>query len=240
MPTLRTISREAFQTGLYEAQDVLAETGDADLIDLQPGPGFRARDRWQRRLLFRGLTQGLTGVNPGLQRVRLTRDYDLFVAFCQNFWDLLYINAIDGWQDRCKTSVCWLAELWASDIQICAPLLRRLRMFDHVFVNSQGTVAPLSDFLERQCHRLATGIDAARFSPLRTHLSAPSTSTASGASGTACIRHCSEPQPIANCSISITPFRTWPGCIPSITGSTATCLRTWPSAASISWFRPAR
>lgn len=165
MPTTRSISREAFQTGLYEAQDVLAETSDVDLIVLQPAPGFRFRDRWQRRLLFRGMSASLAAVNPGLQRVPLTRDYDLFIAVCQNFWDLLYINAIDGWQERCKTTVCWLGEIWASDIPIGRDVLSRLRKFDHVFVNSQGTVGPLSDFLGRQCHLLPTATDTVRFSP---------------------------------------------------------------------------
>lgn len=165
MPSTRSISREAFQSSLYEAQDVLAQTSEVDLIDLQPARAFRARDRWQRRLLFRGVSSNLASLNPGLQRVRLTRDYDLFVAVCQNFWDLLYINAIDGWQERCKTSVCWLAELWASDIPMGRHVLRRLRSFDHVFVNSQGTVGPLSEFLERQCHLLPTGTDTIRFSP---------------------------------------------------------------------------
>ena len=67
MPTMRNLSREAFQSALYEAQDVLAETADVDLIDLQAGPGFRFRDRWQRRLLFRGVSPSLASMNPGLQ-----------------------------------------------------------------------------------------------------------------------------------------------------------------------------
>ena len=166
MPSTRTISREAFQSGLYEAQDVLAETNDVDLIDLQAGWGFRSRDRWQRRLLYRGVSQSLAYMNPGLQRVRLTQDYDLLIAVCQNFWDLLYINAIDGWKERCKTSVCWLGEIWAADILANRDLLRALRSFDYVFLNSQGTVGPLSDFLDRQCHFLPTGVDTIRFNPL--------------------------------------------------------------------------
>jgi hypothetical protein len=165
MPSTRSISQEAFQCGLYEAQDVLTEADGVDLIDLQPNRGFRLRDRWQRRALFRGLTAGLSSMNPGLQRVRLTQDYDLFVAVCQNFWDLLYINAIEGWKERCRASVCWLGEIWAADIPVCPELLRRLSAFDHVFVNSQGTVGPLSDFLGRECYFLPTGIDAVRFSP---------------------------------------------------------------------------
>lgn len=165
MPTMRSISREVFQGGFYEAQDVLAQTDGVDLIDLQPGPGFRFRDRWQRKLLFRGVSQNLAYVNPGLQRVRLTQDYDLFIALCNNSWDLMYINAIDGWQDRCKTSVCWLDEIWAADIPACRDVLRTLARFDHVFLNTLGTANPLSSFLNRQCHPLSVGTDTIRFSP---------------------------------------------------------------------------
>jgi hypothetical protein len=164
MPTVRSISRETFQCGLYEAQDVLAQTNDVHLIDLQPAWGFRFRERWQRSLLFRGVSP-MASINPGLQRVRLTQDYDLFIAVCQNFWDLLYINAIDGWKDRCRTSVCWLDEIWAAEIPVCPDLLRVLHKFDHVFINTQSTVGPLSRFLNRQCHPLPTGIDTIRFSP---------------------------------------------------------------------------
>jgi hypothetical protein len=161
---MRSISREVFQGSHYEAQDVLAETSDLDLIDLQTGRAFRFRDRWQRRLLFRGVSR-MASLNPGLQTVRLSREYDLFIVFCNNAWDLLYINALQGWQDRCKTSACWIGEMWVADIPACRDLLRGLRKFDHVFLNSQGTVGPLSDFLSRQCHLLAGATDTTLFSP---------------------------------------------------------------------------
>ena len=51
------------------------------------------------------------------------------------------------------------------DIPACCDVLRGLRRFDHVFVNSQGTVGALSDFLNRQCHPLPGGTDTIRFSP---------------------------------------------------------------------------
>jgi hypothetical protein len=168
MPTLRSVWREAFQAALYEAQDVLVETCDVDLINLRPGRGFRAKDQWTRKLLYRGVS-ALASTNPGIQKVRLNRDYDLFVAVCQNLWDLLYINAVEGWKERCKTSVCWLGEVWAADIPACPSLVRQLLKFDHVFLNNQGTVEPLADFLKRQCHFLPAATDTIRFSPLPNH-----------------------------------------------------------------------
>ena len=163
--TRRGVSRQAFQAAPYEAEDVLAATCSNDLIEVKAGRNFSLRNRWQRRLLFRGISQTLAYANPGLQRVQLSRDYDIFVAVCQNIGELLYFNAIDGWKERCGVSICWLGELWAAEIPIWADLLRSLRRFDYIFVSSQGAVGPLSAFLDRQCHLMPTGIDTLRFSP---------------------------------------------------------------------------
>jgi hypothetical protein len=77
----------------------------------------------------------------------------------------MYINAVDGWKERCRVTVCWLDELWARHISVSRDLLRGLRDFDYVFVSCQGMVGPLSDFLKQSCHFLPAGIDTIRFSP---------------------------------------------------------------------------
>jgi hypothetical protein len=163
--TRRSLSREAFQAALYEAEDVLSVSSNVDLIEIQPGRSFEFRSRLQKSLLFHGISLGLAYVNPGLRKVRLNQDYDIFIAVCQNLWDLLYFNAIDGWKERCKISVCWLGELWAADIPRCSHFLGTLRRFDHVVLSSQGSVEPLSKFLDRECHLVPPGIDTLRFSP---------------------------------------------------------------------------
>lgn len=165
MPTSRNISRRAFQCALYEAQDVLLETDDVELVGPKPGWGFDFKQRWQRRLLYRDLTRRLIYQNPGLHRISLNREYDLFLVVCQNYWDLLYINAIEGWRDHCKTSVCWLDELWVSELPQFKYWLHVLNQFDHVFVGYKETAAQLSLVLNRTCHWLPGGVDAIRFSP---------------------------------------------------------------------------
>jgi spore maturation protein CgeB len=165
MPTARSFNRRAYQCSLYEAQDVLAEIDDVDLIHLEPGPGFRLRESWQRRLVYRDASRRLVYLNPGLRRVTLEREYDLFVMVCQNHWDLLYVNAMGRWKDRCKVSVCWLDELWAADMSSCKYWLHALRQFDHVFIGLWGTVGPLSEAIDRNCQWLPGAVDAFRFSP---------------------------------------------------------------------------
>ncbi|HTT22815.1 MAG TPA: glycosyltransferase [Candidatus Sulfotelmatobacter sp.] len=165
MPTLRYLTRRAYRCGLYEAEDVLTEIDDVELIGLGMtwGPWFK--DFLVRKALYHDVSRKLIYVNPGLRRVRLTREYDLFIAICQNGSDLLYFNAIDGWRDHCKTSVCWIDEIWAASIPEYKYWLHALSRFDHIFVGCKGSVATLSNATNRSCHWLPGGIDTLRFSP---------------------------------------------------------------------------
>jgi spore maturation protein CgeB len=165
MPTWRNFTRRAHRCGLYEAQDVLVETGDVDLICLEMGWGARVDEYWLRTPLYHDVSRKLILTNPGLKKVRLTRDYDIFIVACATFWDLPYINAIEHWKDRCRISVCWLDELWASQIPDYKYWLDALNRFDYIFVGCKGTVAALSHAINRSCYWLPGGVDVLRFSP---------------------------------------------------------------------------
>src|SRR6266545_3381511 len=117
MPTWRGVARMAFEAASYEAEDVFMEADHVDLLplELEPGMGFRFKEKCQRRLLWKDVTRALASVNPGLRPVRLKKVYDLFFCRFQILQDLLYVNAVQGWKDRCRTSVCWLDELYAAD-----------------------------------------------------------------------------------------------------------------------------
>jgi Glycosyl transferases group 1 len=165
MPTARGFKKKAFYCAQYEAQDVLLDVADVDLIHLEPGRGYKFKEAWQRRLLFHDITRKLIFVNPGLHKVRLTQQYDLFLVMCQMDHDFLNISAIDGWQDHCRTSVCWIQEMWAARIPLSKYWIHSLRRFDHVFVSARGSVAALSDAIGRPCRWLPDAVDMLRFTP---------------------------------------------------------------------------
>jgi hypothetical protein len=165
MPTRRRICKQVFHCGLYEAEDVLVKTDDVDLIFLEADPQFQWRNRWLNRLAFRDVSETLVLANPGIRRVRLTRDYDLFVAVCQRYEDLPYINAIDNWKDRCKISVCWIHEIWAASLHKYRHWMSALRRFDHVFVGLSGSVGRLSQAIGQPCHWVPGAVDTLRFTP---------------------------------------------------------------------------
>jgi len=172
MPTFRNFMGDVFRCGLYEAQDVLAEIDDVDLIrldgDLSWGAWLRERRFREKRLrvpLVYGTLRKFMSSNPGLKKVELKRDYDVFIAVCNFYWELSYISAIERWKDHCKVSVCWIEELWAAEMPEYKYLHHVLSQFDYVFVGCRGSVSALSQAAKQPSHWLPGGIDALRFSP---------------------------------------------------------------------------
>jgi hypothetical protein len=166
MPTWRNFAKNAYRCGLYEAQDVLAEVDDVDLINLDMTERGLSETRWLKTPSSKSVTSEMI-FNVGLKKVkktRLNKNYDVFVAVCSMYWDLIYINSIEDWRDRCKVSVCWIDEMWATRIP-SKYWLGLLSRFDFVFMSCKGTVANLSQAMNRTCHWLPSGIDTLRFSP---------------------------------------------------------------------------
>ena len=164
LPTSRKFTRRAYQTAHKEAQDVLVSP-EVDLIELEARAGFETRHYWQQRLMYRDVSRRLAFANPGLEPVRLTRDYDLLIVLCQTYAELFYVNAIQNLKDRCKTTVCWIDELYAADLPRFKYWLPSLRRFDHVVLGMHATVNALSDAIGHRCHYVPGAVDAIRFSP---------------------------------------------------------------------------
>jgi hypothetical protein len=165
MPTMSAFSRSPFRAGMYEAQDILAECDDVDFIELKPAASYDVKSRWMKTLAYHDATRRVTTFNPGLQRVKLTRDYDLFLQVCSWWTDVWNVNAIDGWKDRCRTTVCWLDEFWIHDVHNLRYWLPILGKFDHVVIGTSGSSPVVGKALGRACHELQGGVDTIRFSP---------------------------------------------------------------------------
>jgi len=165
MPTARRITKKAYQCSLYEAQDVLAGLRGVDLLHIEPERRFRFQFPWHKRLTYHDISGQLVFRNPGLRKITLSQDYDVFIAVCQSHGELLYLNAIRGWEDHCKTSVCWLDEMWAAYLPVMKHWLPALRKFDHVFIGNTGSIALLSEMLGKQVRYIPGASDTLRFTP---------------------------------------------------------------------------
>jgi hypothetical protein len=165
MPTFANFATEAFRSGMREAQDVLAAHADVDVVPLRARGAVAASLDRLAVLAHHDFTGRIARMNPGIEPVRLDRRYDLFVLVCPWWRDVWYVNAIENWQDSAAVKVCWIDELWVSELDGLRRWLPVLRDFDYVFVGIDGTGPPLADRLARPCFDLAGAVDVVRFAP---------------------------------------------------------------------------
>jgi hypothetical protein len=152
------------RAALYEFEDVIREIDAVDMIVPKNYPWFSLGQRLVNRA-GRHVSSAFGRLNPGLQKIRLEKKYDLFFAIVLVARDLLSLNAIEGWRQRCQTAICWIDEFWAGEIHKYKSLLKILSKFDYVLTNCSGSVQAIQDAINRPCFYIMPGIDAIKFCP---------------------------------------------------------------------------
>ena len=166
MVSLRGLNHQAAWCSNYEFEDVICAVDDVDLLTLGRGWANSLREWTVKRLIWRpGLHQLAHRLNPGVNSVALEKDYEAFVFICMNPSDLLYLNGVAGWKERCKVKICFIAEFYAGWLEEYRFHLRLLEHFDHVFFCFSGTVQTVEDFVGRPCHHVPLAADVLRFTP---------------------------------------------------------------------------
>jgi hypothetical protein len=161
--SLRNLERHVSRCAEYEFEDLIAEMDDADLVAPEASAGYALTQRLANRAAKHAR---ITYFHPRTKIPRPAHDYDVFVAMCQQPRDLLTLNAAGQWWKRCRTSVCWLIELWACDCAECSSLLKDvLARFDHIFLMFNNSIGPVSKMIGKSCRYLPPGIDAVTFCP---------------------------------------------------------------------------
>jgi hypothetical protein len=152
---------------IYEFEDLIASFAPTDLIAYTQAPD------WPRRVY--NLASRLTR-SPRLARlitpkpqsaVTLQQDYDLFVVIFRNIFEILALDSLPNWRQRCRQAVCVIVESWNNPQWLGQRqhLLAPLKQFDQIFVGSQASLATMADVTQRPCHHLLFGVDALRFCP---------------------------------------------------------------------------
>jgi len=165
MLTMRDIAKETYRSGFYEAQDVLCDIDDVDLISVRPRPACERIERFHRSIVWRDFTKTIASTNLAYQPIRLNKEYDVFILYVQYHADLIQLAAVKDWKKRCKVSVLWIDEMWASVPPRLKSYLSVINEFDYIVIGLEGTVSVLSDLLKRDCHWVPAGVDAIQFSP---------------------------------------------------------------------------
>jgi len=148
--------------GDYEFEDLLCELDDVDILNAQPSRGFKTTKRISNQLARRTTFSCL---NPGVKNQSIDKNYELFFAKFLLQEDLLSLNALKKWKERCKVAVCWLAEVWVDDVKKWKGYAKILSKFDYVILNCFESVKPMQDLINRPCFYIPPGIDAVKFCP---------------------------------------------------------------------------
>ena len=157
----RNIYGKHFRCANYEFEDIIHQIDSVEFLSPQPSRWFQYGTRIASRL---ARSYAIT-INPGIPKTKIEQSYDLFFAVCTFPKDLLNLTGIQGWSDHCKTSICYLNEIWVAEMYKERCLLKILSKFDYVIVNCSQTVDAINEVIGGKSFHLAPGIDAILFCP---------------------------------------------------------------------------
>lgn len=151
---------EVWRCSFFEFEQILQQIDSVDLLSPKPtkfyNNGKRLALRIGKRFDF--------PVNPGIPKIKIERDYDIFFTVCEKPSELLHITAVEGWKENCKISICWLPEFYVNDMPQLKSCLKVLKQFDYVIFMFDKN-KPFQDAIPGQGFYLPAGIDAALFCP---------------------------------------------------------------------------
>lgn len=152
--------QEVWRAAYREFEAVIQAIDSVDLI----APG---RARWFHARRNNALRIGKGSqliLNPGVKSVSLSRQYDLMFVVCEKPSELLNVTALEGWKDKCKTSICWLTEFYEKDIAVYRSALKVLAGFDHIVLSTIGN-RKFKEMFPGKVSYLPPAVDAIKFCP---------------------------------------------------------------------------
>jgi len=157
----RNIFNYYFTCALYEFEDLICQMDRVELLTPHPSKWFKYGDRIANRLAVNFAVV----LNPGIPKIRIKENYDLFFAICQFPKDLINVDTVEGWKDNCRVSICWLNEIYATDVYKDRYFLKILSKFDYVILNCSQSVNAVNDVIGDKSFYSPFGVDAILFCP---------------------------------------------------------------------------
>ena len=149
--SMRRIYNLPAYSARYEFEDVIAQLLGADQIEPQSLGMVNLTRRIYKGLYRAGAPAGLAmSLTPPLGGLRLTKQYDLFIAIFNHTHEVAALSAVPNWRQHCKRAICLIAEAWEQD-DLNDYLLKTLKGFDCIYLstNPVETVARLSGLRTR-------------------------------------------------------------------------------------------
>lgn len=161
--SMRRVADLVAYCGNYEFEDVIAAVSGADRVE----PTRLDLTEFQRKIYK---TLNLATSDPGLALrmtpkfggMRLKTNYELFIAFFNNPYEVFALQSVPNWRECCRNAVCVINEVWEG--QIPEYLLKSLANFDRIYLSSNPTES-VARITGRPCHYLPLCADTVALSP---------------------------------------------------------------------------
>lgn len=144
-----------------EFEDVISEVDGVDLVAPQVARPYNWRYRIAKRIAY----HSPVSLNPGVPKTKIEKKYDLLFTICGTPSDLLFLDAIENWQEVAKTSVCLMDELWVKSLPAYKWFLKILAKFDFIVLYYSQSVDAVRAATGTGVSFLPPGIDSLRFCP---------------------------------------------------------------------------
>ncbi len=163
--SLRQRNNFVYNSCLYEFEDIIAEVDDVDLIELLPTRGL-AEFSYRVTRKSAAFIKPNTSSRPLLHNpIELPKQYDLLFIVVDFPYNVILANLINQWRQRSKVAVCYLIELWKTELQKYKNYLKFLNNFDYVFLGHSQITEEVAAITQRPCAYLAPACDTLKFAP---------------------------------------------------------------------------
>lgn len=168
MLSQRNLDLKVYQCWMYEFEDAICDVDAVDLVapvsQNQPNLTKLIQQSANRAARLIGAKKY---PETFISKKLIDREYDLFFAIFAFPAQLLYLNSLKGWKEKCHKRVCYLGEIWTKDLE--NPKIRSylalLKDFDRIFIHTRESISKVSEITQRPCHFMPVGIDAIEFCP---------------------------------------------------------------------------
>ncbi|MCC0178464.1 glycosyltransferase family 1 protein [Waterburya agarophytonicola K14] len=162
--SLRNIQNFIYNSSLFEFEDII---NLVDAVDLIAPPQYDFAGSAVKRLVKTQTHnfKPLINLNPYFKSIDLEQEYDIFMAILDFPWNISSINLLKNLRQKCKFAVCYLDELWSSDLPKFNNCLKFFQDFDLICVGFSDVVENVRQVTNVPCIYLPSGIDTIKFYP---------------------------------------------------------------------------
>jgi hypothetical protein len=147
---------------LYEFEDLILEIDSVDII--APNRQRKNFESYYRRAgMF--ARKSVLSLNPGIEKIKVKKKYDLFFMLCEFPKDLLNLNSLGNWREKCSVAICWIDELLINHLPNFRPFFKLISEFDYVITSCMQGDRIINEKRPGKSMFMPLGVDVIKFYP---------------------------------------------------------------------------